>query len=145
MTAEMRGNSYSPHLTSLLTRAFIVAVFLLCASPGWPQTAPQLTITPLGTNQFSFTITNGISTGNYELWWTPVLGDTMDYPWMTAAVGVTGQTNFALAMGDFQTGFFQAFQDTNSIPLWEAADPNNQSAGILSVWIDSPTNGATLN
>jgi hypothetical protein len=34
--------------------------------------------------------------------------------------------------------------DTNSVPLWELADPNNPGLGILSVTIDSPTNGAVL-
>ena len=37
-----------------------------------------------------------------------------------------------------------AAMDTNSIPLWEAADPNNPGTGILTVFIDSPTNGAVL-
>jgi hypothetical protein len=32
----------------------------------------------------------------------------------------------------------------DAIPLWKAADPNNPSAGVLSVFIDSPTNGAVL-
>jgi hypothetical protein len=107
------------------------------------QTAPVLTIAALGTNQFSVTITNGVSAGNYEVWWTPVLADP-DYPWTTLAVGTSGQTNFNLNMGVYDTGFFQAVQDTNAIPLWEAANPTNQSLGILTVLIDSPTNGATL-
>ena len=107
------------------------------------QTAPVLTIASLGTNQFSITITNGVSTNNYDLIWTPVLANP-DYPWTYAAVGTTGQTNFMLNMGEYQTGFCQALLDTNSIPLWEAADPNNPGAGILTVFIDTPTNGSTL-
>jgi hypothetical protein len=47
-------------------------------------------------------------------------------------------------MGAYQTGFFRALIDTNSIPLWEAADPNNPSAGILTVFIDSPANGFNI-
>jgi hypothetical protein len=105
---------------------------------------PVLTIAPLGTNQFQITITNGTSSGNYELWWTPVLADP-DYPWTAAAVGTPGQTNFTLNMTVFQTGFFRALLDTNAIPLWELADPNNPGSGILNVWIDSPANGTTLN
>jgi len=36
-------------------------------------------------------------------------------------------------------------QDTNDIPLWQAADPNNQATGVLNVWIDTPANGTALN
>jgi hypothetical protein len=131
----------------LCARALIVAGFLLFGQNIWAQSTPSpgLTIVPLGTNTFSLTVTNGISAGNYEILWTPILGDSVDYPWTWAAVGTPGQTNFLVNMGIFQSGFFAGILDTNVIPLWEAADPHNPSAGILNVWIDSPTNGATLN
>lgn len=130
-----------------LTRPLIVAGFLLCARGVFAQGTPYpgLAIAPLGTNAFSLTVTNGIGGGNYEILWTPVLGDTVDYPWTWAAVGTPGQTNFTVNMGLYQAGFFAGILDSNAIPLWEAADPHNQSTGILNVWIDSPTNGATLN
>ena len=107
------------------------------------QSAPVLTIAPLGTNQFSITITNGVGGTYYDLQWTPVLANP-SYPWTFAAVGTPSQTNFMLNMGAYQTGFFRALVDTNSIPLWEAADPNNPGAGILTVFIDSPANGFNL-
>jgi len=129
---------------NFLTRALIVAGFLLYAARGLAQTNPVLTVASTGTNQLLITITNG-PTGTYELWTTPVLGDPVDYPWTAAAVGTNGQTMFIVAMPPYQTGFYQALLDTNSIPLWEAADPHNQATGILNVWIDSPTNGMTLN
>jgi hypothetical protein len=75
--------------------------------------------------------------------WTPVLANP-SYPWTFAGVGTPGQTNFMLNMGAYQTGFFRALVDTNSIPLWEAADPNNPGAGILTVFIDSPANGFNI-
>jgi len=109
----------------------------------WSQTAPILTITSLGTNQFSINITNNIGTADYDLLWTPVLANP-DYPWTWAAIGTPGQTNFLLNMSVYQTGFFRALLDTNAIPLWEAADPNNPGTGILTVTIDSPANGAVL-
>jgi hypothetical protein len=118
-------------------------VVIATALTALSQTAPILTITSLGTNQFSITITNGVGTANYDLLWTPVLANPA-YPWTWAAVGTPGQTNFMLNMGVYQTAFFRAELDTNSIPLWEAADPNNPGAGILSVFIDSPANGSTL-
>jgi hypothetical protein len=145
MKIKKAADGFPRTLKFTLARALMVAGFLFCAAGGLSQTTPVLTIASLGTNQFSITITNGMSGGNYELWWTPVLNNTIDYPWTAAAVGTMGQTNFTLNMGVYQTGFFRALQDTNSIPLWEAADPNNQATGILNVWIDSPTNGATLN
>ena len=58
--------------------------------------------------------------------------------------GVSGQTNFAVDMGQFATGFYCAILDTNNIPIWELADPNNPNSGILTVFIDSPTNGAII-
>jgi hypothetical protein len=104
---------------------------------------PYLTIGPTGTNGvFLITVFNNTGPANYELWWTPVLANP-DYPWTAIAVGNTGQTNFTVTT-TYPTAFYRAVWDTNSIPLWEAADPNNPGAGILSVFIDSPTNGAVL-
>lgn len=141
-----RWNGLSKQLAINFARAFIVAGFLLCAIYVLAQsTAPVLTATPTGTNQLLITITNGVSTVSYELWTTPVLGDTVDYPWTAAAVGTNGVTNFTVNIGPYPAGFYQVILDTNAIPLWEAADPHNPSAGILNVWIDSPANGSTLN
>jgi hypothetical protein len=106
------------------------------------QTAPFLTITPLGTNQFSISFTN-YPASTWDLQWTPLL-DNPDYPWTFAAVGTPGQSNYLLNMEDYQSGFFRTILDTNSVPLWEEADPNNPGAGILTVFIDSPTNHSTL-
>ena len=140
-----RRNGLSQNLVVNLARAFIVAGFLFCAAASRAQsTPPVLTITPLGTNQFAITITNNIGSATYDLLWTPVLANP-NYPWTWAAPGTPGQTNYLVNMEDSQTGFFRTLLDTNAIPLWEAADPNNPGAGILNVWIDSPANGATLN
>jgi len=118
----------------------IVATALTALS----QTAPVLTIAPTGTNQLLITITNATSAVSYELWTTPVLGDTTDYPWTVSAVGGTNQTVFTVDIGSYPAGFFRAVLDTNAIPLWQAADPNNPAAGILTVFIDSPTDGSIL-
>lgn len=131
--------------TTVGTAAILVAA-LFVGRDLPAQTAPVLTIAPTGTNQLSITITNGVSgTGSYEVWTTPVLGDTVDYPWTAAAVGTNTQTNFVLSIPPYPAGFYEVILDTNAIPLWEAADPHNPGAGILNVWIDSPTNGSTLN
>jgi len=109
------------------------------------QTAPGLAIVQMATNQISVTVTNGISTDSYELWWTPSIGDTADYPWTTAAVGAIGQTNFILPNWEYSTVFFRGLLDTNAIPLWEAANPNNPGTNILKITIASPANGSSLN
>ena len=103
---------------------------------------PYLTVAPTGTNQLLITVINNTGPSNYELWWTPVLANP-DYPWTAIAVGTTGQTNFTVNM-TYPTAFYRAIWDTNGVPLWEAADPNNPGAGILTVFIDSPTNGMVL-
>lgn len=104
---------------------------------------PYLTIAPTATNGVQLiTIWNNQGPANYDLWWTPALANP-DYPWQWIAVGSPGQTNFIVTM-TYPTSFYLAIQDTNAIPLWESANPTNQSLGILSVLIDSPTNGSTL-
>jgi len=115
----------------------VVAVALTALS----QTAPVLTITPLGTNQYSISFTNNGST--YDIQGTPVLANS-EYPWTWAAIGTPGQSNF-LVTSVYPNGFYRAILDTNSIPLWEAADPNNPALGALTITIDSPANGSTLN
>ena len=110
-----------------------------------PQSGiPFLTIAPTATNGiYLVTVLNDTGPANYELWWTPVLANPA-YPWAAIAVGTTGQTNFTVNINVYPTGFYRAVQDTNSIPLWQAADPSNPSGGILTLFIDSPTNGMVL-
>ena len=105
----------------------------------WSQTTPVLTIAQAGTNQFSITLTNNIGTNDYDLLWTPVL-DSQNYPWSYAAVGTPGGTNFLLNTAGYPSGFFRAVLDTNAVPLWEAANPNNPASGILKVMIINPAN-----
>ena len=123
--------------------AFLFAATVLAVRSVSAQTVPVLTITSLGTNQFSVAITNSIGTATYDLLWTPELANP-DYPWTWAAPGTPGQTNYLLNMQGYDAAFFRTILDTNTIPLWEAANPNNPSLGILTVTIDSPTNGAAL-
>jgi hypothetical protein len=117
-------------------------VVVVTALTALSQPAPVLTITPLGTNQLLITITNA-GAANYELWTTPVLAD-QNYPWTLCSTGALGQSNFTINAGPYPAGFYRALLDTNAIPLWEAADPNNPSLGILAVTIDNPTNGMVL-
>jgi hypothetical protein len=121
----------------LAATTVIVAVKTLAQIP-----PPVLNITPLGTNTYSIAISNGVPATTYGIYWTPVLGN-VDYPWMVL-VGTNGQTNFTLNMESYSSGFFMGAVSTNGIPPWELANPSDPGLGILSVTIDSPTNGSTL-
>jgi hypothetical protein len=109
---------------------------------------PVLTISPLGSNQFSVLITNGVSTTNYTLLWTPALGDSL-YPWLVLGAGGVGETNFTVDAGEWPVGFFQVLvggdSDGDGVPEWIDGQPFNPNVGALSVTIDYPTNGMTLN
>jgi hypothetical protein len=126
-------------LTGIGASGLIIAATALTALS---QTAPVLTITPMGTNQYAIFFTNNIGTSTYDLLGSPVLDSGSLWTW--AAVGSPGKTNFVIT-SQYPNGFYRAILDTNTIPLWEAADPNNPATGILNVWIDSPANGTTLN
>ena len=118
-------------------------LIVVAALTALAQTAPMLTIAPAGTNQYSIRFTNSIGTASYDIQGTPVLASP-DYPWTWAAIGTPGQTNFVVT-AVYDSSFYRAILDTNSIPLWEAADPNNPSLGALSITIDTPVNGSTLH
>jgi hypothetical protein len=112
-------------------------------SPMYQSGIPYLTIAPTGTNGvYLVTVWNSQGPANYEIWTTPILANP-SYPWTAIAAGTTGQTNFYINESTYYTGFYRAVWDTNSIPTWEAAN-NNPASGVLSVYIDSPTNGAVL-
>jgi hypothetical protein len=131
----------SPALTGICGIGLITAVMTLTV---WSQTSPTLTIAPTGTNQMSITISNNIGMSDYDLEWTPVLANA-NYPWTFAAVGVPGGTNFVVPTAGYPAGFYRAILDTNAVPLWESADPNNPASPVLNVTIASPKNGSTLN
>jgi hypothetical protein len=106
---------------------------------------PVLTISSLGSNQFLVTVTNSISTTNYTLFWTPILGDEIDYPWEAITNGTVGQSNFTVDAGGYSAGFFRvALLSGGGIPPWEAANPDDPNSPILTVAIISPADGSTV-
>jgi hypothetical protein len=129
-------------LASICVSSLIIVVTALTALS---QTAPVLTIAPSGTNGISITVSNAIPADSYEVWWTPVLGNTASYPWTLAAPGTIGETNFLLPNWEYPTVFFRGLLDTNAVPLWESANPGNPASPILNVTIASPANGSSLN
>jgi hypothetical protein len=110
--------------------------------------APVLKATLVSTNQVNVTITNGVSTANYELYWTPVLADP-DYPWTLLVSGSLGQTNFGVLMNSTETVFIRAAigtdWDGDGVANYKDARPSDPSIGTLTVTIESPTNGSTIN
>jgi len=130
-------------LAAIVTSLVVLIYSALATAP-----QPVLKITPLGSNQFNITITNGVSTTNYTLFWTPAVADT-NYPWIALWGGDVGQTNFAVNGLDWPLGFFKVMighdLDGDSWPVWQDVNDNNASVGILSITIDSPTNGFSFN
>jgi hypothetical protein len=136
------GRWPKPLMFALILTATVFGVLSVSA-----QTAPVLVIAAAPTNQISISVTNAILTDSYEVWWTPVLGDTTGHPWTLAAPGSIGQTNFLLNKSQFSAVsnvFFMGLLDTNTPPLWENANPSNHGTNILKITIASPANGALL-
>jgi hypothetical protein len=138
-----RGNQLFRNSIVMSARSLLVAGFLFLPAKGWAQSTPLpvLTITPAVSNQLVITITNGVNTVNYDLYWIPALANPA-VSWKAVTNGAEGQTNFTVSMGVWQSQFYQVVVDTNY--LWKAADPNNPAEGALAVFIDSPTNGSNL-
>jgi hypothetical protein len=125
---------------------FAVAVIVLAINVFADPPQPVLTIARTGIDQFSLVITNGVGT-NYEVHWTPVLNDPVGYPWTLIGIGATGETNFSIDTVGWPSGFFRVSieQFYNGIPDYVLADPNNPSLGPLTITIDSPVDGSTVN
>ena len=124
-------------------------LLILFTSWAWADTPPPvLAIQSLGSNQFVISITNAVPTATYQVQWRPVLNDPA-YPWTLLTVGNIGQSNFTVDAGAYSAAFFLAIQgidaDGDSIPDWQDAAPFDSGIGILTVVIDSPLNGSTLN
>jgi hypothetical protein len=107
---------------------------------------PVLKIAPLGNNQFLITITNGVGT-NYLLYWKPYLDES--YTWQAVATNLPGENQFEMDAATSPAGFFRVLvgwdADGDGAPDWQDAQPGNADVGILSLTIDSPLNGSTLN
>jgi hypothetical protein len=126
----------------------------MCAFIGIFATAqsvpqPVLTIAPTNGTQFQITITNAVATTNYEIYRTPLLNDT-NFPWTLHIVGNVGQSNFVVGTEEvYDMSFFRAGigsdWDLDGVPNSQDANPTDGTIGILSITIDSPTNGSTIN
>ncbi len=139
-----RENHLFRNFTRLAARSLLVAGFLFLMAKAWGQTVPVLKIAPAGTNQYSITISNNIGALDYDLQWSPALGNG-NFLWTYAAIGVPGGTNFLLNANAYPATFFRAILDTNTPPLWQSSNPSIPNSPILQVFIYNPTNGAVLH
>ena len=96
----------------------------------WSQTAPGLGISLTTNNAVLVTVTNGVSTGQYQIYWTEFLSPSPE--WLLLTNGSIGQTQFVVPMGDWDMTFFSASAISNFVPP------------TLNVIILSPTNGALI-
>src|SRR6266481_7091860 len=125
-----------------------VCVFLaVLVASGQSVPQPVLTILPTNGTQFQLTITNAVASTNYEIYRTPLLNDT-NFPWTLHIVGYVGQSNFVVDSEVYDTGFFRAGigsdWDLDGVPNDRDANPADPTIGILTITIDSPTNGSTI-
>jgi hypothetical protein len=144
MTSTKSNHRHGPRLkvpAALLVLLLIMLGVRVAVAQSIPQ--PVLAITSMTTNQLVITITNGVDNAAYDLLTTSAL-ENPNYPWQRLTNGLIGQTNFTVTIGPEMTSFYQVVLDVNTVPAWEAADPNNPSAGVLEVFIDSPINGSNL-
>jgi hypothetical protein len=72
------------------------------------------------------------------------LGDA-NYPWQLLGEP-SADTNWIVDGGEWPLGFFSVSieQFYNGVPDYALADPNNPSLGALTITIDSPANGSTI-
>ena len=142
----------SKRILAFLHRPLVSLGIIVIAAAGIVLLAnaqqPVLKISDLGSNQFLIEITNAVSTTNYTLYWTPALADP-NYPWVVLTNNNVGESNFLVDAAGWNVGFFKVLTgmdfDGDGIPEWMDAQPGNPAVGILSVTIDSPTNGFNFN
>ena len=123
--------------------AITAVAFLFSVVSGPAQSAPPaLTIASAGTNLFMITVTNGVGSGNYEVWSTPSLGNPVANPWVKTAAGTGGQTNFLVNVAGYQNVFFRVLQTPAigaSTPFISyEAESGNLGAGATVVALTSP-------
>jgi len=125
----------------------IAASLALWSTVARSEDAPGLSILPLPNQQFSIIVTNGSSTNQYEIQRRAAFDDFN--PWNFHVAGTLGQTNFSVEMGIQQSGFFRALPcidcDYDGFPNWLDGSPNDPAVGALTITIESPLDGSTVN
>jgi hypothetical protein len=140
---------YTPK-TMLCSGALLAAIaFGILWSRAYADDVPQpvLKITQTATNEFQIQITNGVTFANYELYRRPVLENPV-FPFTLHIIGTQGQSNFTVTAGVDTTGFFIAAigsdWDGDGIQNYQDAQPSSAGAGVLTISIVDPANGAVV-
>ena len=108
----------------------LVSVTVLASRLARGQAAPVLGISLTTNNAVVVAVTNGVSTGQYQIYWTEFLSPAPE--WLLLTNGSIGQTQFVVSMDDWDSTFFSASAISNFVPP------------TLNVIILSPTNGTLL-
>ena len=110
------------------------------------RAAPGLSIAQTGSNTFQLSLSNAVVGETYVVYRRQGLEPA--YPWQFHLLGSPSQTVFTVEKGIEEISFFQTISGTNwdgdAAPNWEDANPLNPSVGRLTVTIDSPLNGSTV-
>jgi hypothetical protein len=129
------------------------ALLLLLGIALWPlafsnAAAPGLLATRYGSNQVLITITNGTPTNYYELLVQYELQSGSSGPWDEVIPGNIGVTNFYVTNAPHFRSFFRALScddcDNDGVLNTRDANPFDTNVGLLTITIQSPTNGANL-
>ena len=125
---------------------FPLGAIAIVAAIGARATPPALKITPLGGGALQLTVTNAVATNSYQIYYTPNFEP--GYQWEVLTFGNTGQSNFTIYTQSDPCGFYQAVNpsdlDADGVLSWQDANDTNASIGILTVFIDTPTNHFTF-
>jgi hypothetical protein len=125
-------------------------VFLPNSAQAQTNVKPELSINASGTNDVvNVTVMNGDSQLAYFILFSSNSPDVNAFVNPPTTLGSIGQTNFYLPLGAFTRGFYRATStndwDNDGVVNWEDAQPYTNSVGRLTVTIELPANGSTIN
>ena len=145
-------NSANRPMPWALSASLIVSLFLALAGAlafvifRASAAAPGLTISLSSNDTVLLTVTNAVANEAYEIYATNSVSDNM--AWSLSITGAIGVSNFSVYTWPATRMFFKARAsndwDSDGIPNFKDANPNNTNVGILTITIDSPANGSTI-
>jgi hypothetical protein len=112
----------------------------------WGESSPAPGLKPgvISNGYFSVTVTNGVTNEFYEIYGL----NNLTNPWSLIVTGDVQVTNFSIWMGPDNQRFFKARSgrdwDNDNVLNYKDADPNSTNIGVLTITIDTPTNGQNI-
>ena len=129
-----------PALASLCLLLLLAA---LGGRSGVGQTNLGLTAL-LSNNAVQISITNAFTNATYDLFSVAWFQGTGSIPWTLVQTGTLGQTTYTVPITPALSGFFVvATNDINHNGVLNYEDPGS-GTNPLAIYIESPTNGATI-